>query len=90
MASIGDDATRRTAKFNERQTVEQWLEQLATTSTSDERDDRKMQNLLRRVGYPGAICTCGIVYLKGHGTPDAPPMPIQPVAKQLVNTVKGD
>lgn len=71
------------------QTIGQWLEELANGNVSNERDDIKMQNLLRRINFPGAICTCGIAYLEGHGTPEYPPMPIQSVAKMLVDIAKG-
>ncbi len=69
----------------EQQTVGQWLEELATSNTSTEVDSSKMQNLLHRVGLSKAIVTCGIVYLDGHGTVDAPPTSLHSIAKMLVS-----
>jgi len=65
------------------QTVHQWLEKLATTDTSQEADWEKMTNLLRRFGFTKAVCTCGIVYLEGHGTPEAPPTDIHSIARMF-------
>ena len=68
----------------EGRTVGQWLEALAGSDSSDEQDDRKMQNLLHRVGFPRAVVTMGIVYAEGQGTINAPPAPVQTWAKALV------
>ena len=68
-------------------TVKQWLEELAGNNTSNEQDDRKLQNLLHRVNFPSAICTCGIAYLEGKGTLEFPPMPIQSVARMLIDVI---
>jgi len=69
----------------EKQTIKQWLEELAGGDMSVEQDDVKMQNLLHKVNFPNAICTCGIAYLEGKGTLEFPPMPIQSVAKMLLD-----
>lgn len=69
----------------ETQTIGQWLEGLVGGNTSTEQDDIKMTNLLHRVGFGGAVCTCGIVYLEGRGTLEAPPTSIQSIAKMLVD-----
>ena len=66
------------------QTVGQWLEELARSNTSNEHDEREMTNILHRFGFPAAVVTCGIVYLEGKGTMDAPPAPIQSIAGMLV------
>ena len=66
------------------QTVGQWLEELATSNSSGDTDNQRMANLLHRVGFPDAIVTCGIVYLMGHGTIEAPPTDIHSIAKMLV------
>ena len=50
-------------------TVKQWLGDMATTNESSEYDDKMMQNLTRRCGFPNAVVTCGIVYLEGKGQP---------------------
>ena len=68
----------------ETQTVGQWLEELAASNQSDDRDAIKMTNLLHRVGFSQAVCTCGIVYMEGKGTIESPPMSINSVAKILV------
>ena len=70
------------------QTIGQWLESLATSDTSNDSDSNKMQHLLHRIGFPNAVVTCGIVYLEGHGTMDAPPMSLHSIAKMLVNKAK--
>lgn len=66
------------------QTVGQWLEELATSNQSSDRDSIKMQNLLHRVGFPRAIVVCGIVYLEGQGTMEAPPMSLHTIAAMLI------
>ena len=66
-------------------TIGQWLEELATTNTSSDRDANEMQNLLRRVDFPNAMCTLGIVYLQGHGRP----VSIHSMARLLVEVIKG-
>ncbi len=50
-------------------TVKEWLESVAGTNQSTDKDASMMQNLLRRVGFPKAVCTLGIVYLQGYGMP---------------------
>jgi len=70
------------------QTVGQWLEELAGNTQSSEHDSTKMVNLLRKVGFPQAVVTCGIVYLEGNGTIDAPPMSIHGMAKMLVEKAR--
>ncbi len=67
------------------QTIGQWLESLATSNESGDNDGVKMQNLLHRIGFPSAVVTCGIVYLDGQGTIDAPPTAINSIAKMLVS-----
>lgn len=67
------------------QTIGQWLETLASGGSSNDHDSHRMQNLLHRVGFPAAVVTCGIVYLEGHGTIDAPPTSIHSIAKMLVS-----
>ena len=66
------------------QTVKEWLKELATTNQSSDKDSIKMQNLLHRVGFGSAVVTCGIVYLEGHGTIEAPPTDIHSIAKMLL------
>jgi len=47
-----------------------------------------MENLLVRIGFSRAICTCGIAYLQGHGTFDTPPTDIHLLAKQLLILIR--
>jgi len=65
-------------------TAKQWLEKVASNDTCEKLDDAKMQNLLCKVGFPEAVCLYGITYLEGRGTLESPPMPIQSVAKMLL------
>jgi len=48
-------------------TVKEWLEDLTGRDTSTEYDERMMQNLTRKCGFPQSVVTCGIVYLEGKG-----------------------
>jgi len=50
------------------QTVKEWLEGLANTSTSNDNDSTRMQNLLKRVGFPNAVVVVGVVYPEGVRT----------------------
>jgi len=52
---------------NREMTVKQWLTELAATNTSTEYDDKMMQTITRKCGFPKSIVTCGIVYLEGKG-----------------------
>ena len=65
-------------------TVKEWLVSLANTNQSTDQDSAKMQNLLHRVGFGSAVVTCGIVYLNGHGTIEAPPTSLHAIAKMLL------
>ena len=66
------------------QTVKQWLEELANSTISTDSDSIKMTNLLHRVGFNQAVVVCGIVYLEGKGTMDAPPTSLHSIAKMLL------
>ena len=61
------------------ETVREWINRLAGTNESSERDSRMMQNLLRRAGFPLARVVIGIVYLEGYG----PPIDIHTTAKMI-------
>ena len=61
-------------------TVKEWLEELSITNTSNEYDERMMQNLTRKCGFPNCVVTCGIVYLEGKGSP----MDIHTIAKEIL------
>jgi len=62
-------------------TVKEWLEHLANSDASEDKDSRMMQNLLRKIGFPNAVVVLGIVYVEGKGTIEAPPMSIHSMAK---------
>ena len=65
--------------------VQEWLNNLADSDSSTEKDSTMLQNMLRRVGYSNAKVTYGIVYLSGYGNPES----IHKVAKELVNICEG-
>ena len=60
--------------------VKEWLEGLAGTNTSSEKDSSMMQSLLRRIGFSSAVVTVGIVYPEGHGQP----LDIHTMAKMML------
>jgi len=61
-------------------TVKEWLTEMSTTNTSTEYDDKMMQTLTRKCGFPQSVVTCGIVYLEGKGQP----MDIHTVAREIL------
>ena len=63
------------------------LQRLAKSESTDENDDVMMQTILRHVGFKQARVVCGIVYLKGHGTIDAPPASIKQVANNILRSL---
>ena len=67
-----------------KQTTKQWVEEIAAGNTSTERDGQIMQAILRRLNFPSAVVTCGIVYLEGQGTIDAPPTDIHSIARMIL------
>jgi hypothetical protein len=67
-------------------TVKEWLTNLSESTQSTEKDSTMMQNMLHKVGFPNAIVTCGIVYLEGHGTIDAPPTSLHSIATMLLKS----
>lgn len=66
------------------ETIKEWLDAISKATVSTERDSLLMQNLLRRVGFPVAVVVCGVVYLDGEGTPEAPPTDIHTVARMIL------
>ena len=50
-------------------TIKEWLTNLSETKQSNETDDKEIQSLLRKAGFPQAIVTCGIVYITGRDNP---------------------
>ena len=65
------------------ETIGQWLEKVASSDSSTESDSRRMQNLLRRVGFPKAVVELAVVYVEGEGTMEHPPLSIQQMARLL-------
>jgi hypothetical protein len=65
------------------QTVKDWLERMTKTNKSTDLDSVKMQNLLRRCGFPLAVVTCGIVYVDGVGRP----LSLHAMAEMILKTV---
>jgi len=70
------------------ETIKQYLEQLSNGNTSTSEDDIKIQRLMRALGSPNCVVTCGIVYLDGHGTIENPPISIQQVVKSVLKVVE--
>jgi len=70
-------------------TVLEFLEDVAGKDSSSEKDARLMETFLRRnLGFEKAVVTCGIVYLDGHGTLEAPPTSIHTIAKHILKSIK--
>jgi len=65
----------------------EYLKHLGDKSNSDELDEIIMYNLLMNCSFKNAVITCGIVYLEGHGTMEAPPMDIQSCASMILKVV---
>jgi hypothetical protein len=63
--------------------ITEWLMSLSNSTASTNEDSERMEILLHRIGFPEARVVCGIVYLMGHGTLDAPPMSIHTIAKAI-------
>jgi hypothetical protein len=67
-------------------TIKDWLVELGKSSQSTDEDSETMQNVLRGIGFPKAVVTCGIVYFDGAGDN----ADIHSVAKILVREVRID
>jgi len=65
-------------------TNREFLKYLATVNVSGEPDDRQMQDLLRRLGFPQARVVCGTVYSEGQGEP----IGIHYIAKSLLEALE--
>ena len=61
-------------------TVEEWLQGLANTNTSNENDSTRMENLLHRIGFLSARVVVGVVYTEGKG----PPTDIHSMARMII------
>ena len=61
-------------------TVKEWLNDLTTRNTSTDYDDKMMQVVTRKCGFPKSVVTCGIVYLEGKGQP----IDIHTVAREIL------
>ena len=72
------------------QTIKGWLKGLVEAKQSDRVDAQLMQGLLVKMGYARAVVVCGIVYLEGKGTIDAPPQSIHAIAKVLYEAMRDD
>jgi hypothetical protein len=65
-------------------TVLEWLEEIAKSKQSSDIDSKKMQNLLRKVGFGNAVVIYGVVYLEGKGRP----VSIHAMAKEILSASK--
>jgi hypothetical protein len=52
-----------------KQTVKEWLEELAKSNQSTDKDSLRMENCLKVIGFPSARVLLGIVYPEGSGQP---------------------
>jgi len=66
------------------ETIGQLVERLSVAESTTEDDERTMTLVLRRCGWARALVACGIVYLEGKGTMDAPPCAIPTMARLLL------
>lgn len=66
------------------ETIGQILERVSVAQSTTDEDERTMTLILRRCGWPRALVACGIVYLEGKGTRDAPPCDIPTMARLLL------
>lgn len=64
-------------------TVQEWLQGVAKSNQSSERDSRMMQNLLHKVGFNKAVVVYGIVYPEGRGRP----VSIHSMAKTMLSAI---
>jgi hypothetical protein len=64
-------------------TVKEWLEGVAKSKQSSEKDSRMMQNLMHKAGFDKAVVVYGIVYPEGRGRP----VSIHAMAKEFLSTV---
>ena len=71
---------------SENMNAKQILEILKNADYTTENDEKIMQIILNKIGFKNAVVTCGIVYLEGRGTMDAPPTSIQHMAEMLLRT----
>lgn len=69
-------------------TVKEWLEVLASSTSSSEQDSAQMQGLLHKLDFTNAVVVLGIVYFEGQGTTEAPPTSIHSVAKMILELDK--
>jgi len=67
--------------MEQKQTIAEWLEGLANSNQSTERDSTIMEGVLRtRLGFPKARVVIGVVYLEGYG----PPIDIHSLARMIL------
>ena len=69
-------------------TIREYIEKMANSVSTVGSDDSQFQGILRHIGFPRAIVTCGIVYFEGNGTIDAPPAAISQVASMILKALK--
>jgi hypothetical protein len=64
--------------------IGQWLERLSLSTSSNDQDSARMENLLHRLAMPKARVVLGICYLEGSGSPCS----IHTIAAMLVKKAK--
>ena len=65
--------------------LRRWLDRLSSENTSTEDDDKRMQSVLRLLGFSKAVCICGIAYIMGEGET----IDIHTLAKKLKEALEG-
>lgn len=70
-------------------TGQEYLESLSNSISSTDDDALKIQNLMKNLGFPNCVVTCGIVYLDGKGTMENPPRSIHSIAKMILEIAMG-
>ena len=63
------------------------IERLASSDACDQNDERMMEAILHKMDFPHAKVTCGIVYLEGRGTLEAPPASIHQIARMILDAI---
>jgi hypothetical protein len=63
------------------------LTRLAGGNESTDSDGATLQRFLRLIDFPRAVVACGVVYLDGKGTLEAPPASVHAIAKMVLGVV---
>jgi hypothetical protein len=64
------------------------LTRLAGSNESTDSDGAALQRFLRRIDFPRAVVVCGVVYIEGKGTLEAPPASVHAMAQMLLGVAE--